>query len=124
MKKIMAGAMIGGVLGSATACELPKQVSDNISVDVSGVSLFVYDEFDPSQIKLIIKDKSGTETKVDVTEDMIKEMPDLTTAGEKTVVITYNGVEYECKFVVQGQTREEMLEKIELLPIHCLHDLS
>ena len=112
-KKFIAGAMIGGVLTGATGCDFSKSDTNTISVDVSGVSLFVYDEFDPTQIKLIVKDKNGNETKIDVTEDMIKEIPDLTTPGEKSIIIVYNDVEYECKFTVQGQTREEMLAKID-----------
>lgn len=55
---------------------------------------FDYNEnFSMVGAKLKITMPDGTVKEIEITDDMIKEMPDMTTPGVKTVIIVYEGVE-------------------------------
>lgn len=73
----------------------------------------VYDNFSYENLKLKLKMSDGTTKEITITEDMIEELPDLSTKGEKVLKIKYEGRIYEMNFTVGGQTKEEMKAKIE-----------
>jgi hypothetical protein len=74
------------------------------------------DEFSVDGLELIITYSDNSTEKISITPDMIKQMPDMSTPGEKTIIIIYKGVEYSFKInVVQNQNvfKQEMLAKLQ-----------
>ena len=57
-------------------------------------SYIVYGNFSMQGAKLIITQKDGSIKEIDINDDMVKSMPDMTTAGTKTIIIVYEGQEY------------------------------
>ena len=57
-------------------------------------SYYVNEVFVVEGTKLVITDKDGNASSIDVTSDMIVSMPDMTTEGSKTITVRYNGKDY------------------------------
>ncbi|MFQ6724397.1 MAG: bacterial Ig-like domain-containing protein, partial [Clostridia bacterium] len=74
---------------------------------------YVNEDFTISGTKLRITDKNGKTKEVEITKDMIKQMPDMTTAGEKMVVVEYEGVEYSFVITIENRTNEQLLAKLQ-----------
>lgn len=79
----------------------PKKIRDVELTDYK-VNYETYDEFKANG-NLVIKyvDETLTDTVLPITENMIDVKPDMTTAGEKTVVVKFNKVEYTYTIVVK-----------------------
>ena len=60
----------------------------------------VNDSFNVIGLKLRLKMSDGLTREITVTDDMVKQLPDMTTAGEKTLIIEYDGKEYSLSFFV------------------------
>ena len=99
---VMAGTTLSGCFGgSDPVYEFVGVVGYTEEYDVG-------DQFSYAGIKLKFKEQGKNNYKlVDVTEEMIKAMPDLSTSGEKEIVIKYNGKEYSFTITVNAQTGEE-----------------
>lgn len=114
MKKIVAGALLTSTLG-VTACDLTPSATIKF-VDINSIEIQnyqVYDEFDATKYVLDITMTDGKTKQVNVTADMIENMPDMTTSGEKTIRVKYEDKYYELKINVGGYSKEEMLAKIQ-----------
>lgn len=74
---------------------------------------YVNDNFSIVGTKLLITDSKGDTEEISVTADMIKHMPDMSTPGEKTVVIEYNGVEYSFTIMIESRTNEQLMAKLK-----------
>ena len=61
------------------------------------------EELDLTGLTINVYYSDGSSKEIDVTLDMIKEMPDMTKSGEKTVVIYYEGHEDTFKITVKGE---------------------
>ena len=62
---------------------------------------------------LKITTSDGKTIDVTVTEDMIKSAPDMTKIGEQSVIIAYNGKEYEFKITVEQYIDESLISKLK-----------
>jgi len=65
--------------------------------------------------KLTLTMSNGKTKEITVTDDMIKQMPDMSTPGEKTIVIIYNGVEYSFTITVSENIVYDDQEKLEMI---------
>ncbi len=94
LKIVTAGLVMSFTFG-ISGCDLQnKNKTTEYSVENCESTYTVNDPFSISGAKLNIKDKKGSETEVEITDDMIKSMPDMSTSGTKNVIIVYNGKEY------------------------------
>lgn len=62
--------------------------------------------------KLEIEDKDGKKREIYITKEMIKKMPDMTTPGEKEIIVVYDGNEYSYKITVENRKPDELAEKL------------
>lgn len=83
------------------------------SEDGSAIEYQVDESLKTDEMYLNLTSSDGSAEKVKITEDMITSMPDLSTRGEKTIVVKYKGKEYEIKINVTGLTRTEIAELIQ-----------
>lgn len=58
-------------------------------------SYFTSDEFTLDNVKLNLSYNNNSQKAIDITPSMIEEMPDMTTAGTKTIVVNYQGHQYQ-----------------------------
>ena len=66
-----------------------------------GVNNYIVEsEFDPSGIKLVVVAKDGSTAVVSVTDDMVKEIPDMSKVGTKNIIINYGAGEYKLEINV------------------------
>jgi len=87
---------------------------DVIAPTVGDVSVTGYkaiyelgETFSLTGTKLLVDMSYGTDPEVPVTSTMIEEMPDMTTAGQKTIIINYNGEQYTYTITVNPATVED-----------------
>lgn len=77
---------------------------------------YVNSTFEISRIKLKLFYDDKTEKTITLDASMVKQMPDMTTPGEKTITIVYEGKEYTFKINVielkEINEQEEMINKI------------
>ena len=113
-KFIVAGAILTTSLGLTACGSKDKDKDDNktpettISYELSTPNT-VYeldDKFSLTGLKLIGSD--GNE--IAITRDMIKNMPDMSIAGEKTIEVIYNGTTYSFKITVKADPDKENLK--------------
>ena len=110
-KRLTAGLVLGSALMVAGCGDDVVTIS---SYSIEGNKEYVvYDDFSFDGLKLKLKMSDGTTKEIAITESMIEELPDLNTKGEKVLKIKYNDAIYELKFTVGGQTREEMIAKVQ-----------
>lgn len=103
IKQVLASGLVVASSFNIVACTTSNKGEVDYSFENCVTEWVVNDLFTLSGATLKIKDKKGTETTVELTDEMIKTMPDMTTAGEKTVTIIYNGKEYYLTIQVLGQ---------------------
>lgn len=95
--KIFKTLLIAGLVTTASmglaGCGKPVEVVDyefkNCEIEYE-----VGDTFSIVGMKLNLEMSDGSTKEVTVTQDMIKQMPDMSTAGNKQLVIVYDGKEY------------------------------
>ena len=111
-KKILAGVLLGSTL-SMVGCVKNDPTVKSVTINGDGAGAYlVGDIFDATKYKLDVEMSDGTTKSIDVTSAMIVANPDMTSSGEKTVKIKYEGKEYELKFTVGGYSKAEMLAKL------------
>lgn len=90
-----------------------KKDKSTIEVDNYVEKYYVNQYFLVSGTKLVVKNsKNKILEEIVVTKEMIKEMPDMTTTGEKEIVIVYEGKEYSYKIVVEDRPVDELVNKL------------
>ena len=89
---------------------------------ISGYTFSDYDDsyytnetFSILGTKLNLKMSDGTTKIVDVTAEMIKQLPDISTAGTKTITVTYNSKEYTYTINVEQYVPTVSLVKVNNL---------
>ena len=89
---------------------------------ISGYTFSDYDDsyytnetFSILGTKLNLKMSDGTTKTVDVTAEMVKQLPDISTAGTKTITITYNSKEYTYTINVEQYVPTVSLVKVNNL---------
>lgn len=113
IKNVVAGVLLSSTLGM-TACFGGDPTIRSVEINNRGDNNFlVYDTIDPSDFVLNVTMSDGSTKTVNVTKDMIVESPDMTTAGQKTLKVEYEGKTYELKFNVGGYSKQDMLAKIQ-----------
>lgn len=114
MKKVVAGAVVLSSSMGLAGCGIFKDAPSQEGYVFKGYedTYYVNDVFSIIGTKLRITDKNGNTEEISVTENMIKSMPDMTSAGEKTVVIEYKGVEYTFTITIENRTNEQLLAKL------------
>lgn len=102
MKKGFTKILAAGLALSASVGLVGCSTTGDDTDNKAKYSFYNYDNtynlnevFSISGAKLKITKADGTETEITITDDMIKEMPDMTTVGTKTIVIVYDDVEYK-----------------------------
>ena len=114
MKSTVACAVVASTAVGLTGCGLFGSNKSKEGYVFKGYddTYFVNDTFSVEGTKLRITDKKGKTTEVSVTENMITDMPDMTTAGTKTVTVMYNGVSYSFNITIENRTNEQLLTKL------------
>lgn len=71
------------------------------------------EEFSIEGAEIVLKFSDNSTQRVTITADMVKELPDMSTTGEKTIKIEYNGKEYTFKITVgYNADKTALVEKI------------
>lgn len=114
IKKMVAGAVVLSSSIGLAGCNIFNNSPTQEGYVFKGYddTYYVNETFSIAGTKLRITDKNGNTEEISVTEDMIKHMPDMTTAGEKTVIIEYNGVEYSFTITIEDRTNDQLLAKL------------
>lgn len=95
LKKIItSGLIVASSVGLCACGTKSEEVEASYKIYGYDTAYMVNDEFSLSGAKLKITNKDGSETDVAITEDMVKEYPDMSTAGTKTITLVYGGKEF------------------------------
>lgn len=94
------------------------EAEDPVTIVSSNFSGFkseyeINEVFDISNLKLNLNLSDGTNSQISVTANMIVTMPDMSTEGTKTVVVSYNNTQFTFSFNVKNSSHEEMLAKLQ-----------
>ena len=99
-KKTVVTIMLAGSMIFTSACSLFDQIVEQLPT-IEGYSIVLGDEvYDTSDqftlngIRLVLQMSDDTSVTINLTDEMLKSMPDMTTPGVKTIVIEYLGQEY------------------------------
>jgi len=93
LKVMTAGLVMASSLGFV-ACTPDKDDDYEYNFLNYDSTYAVNEDFSLAGAKLKITNEDGTEKEITITDDMIKSMPDMTTTGQKTVTIVYDGKEF------------------------------
>jgi len=114
IKNIVAGVLLSSTLGMTACFGGGDPTVKSVEINNRGSnSYLVYDSFDPSNYVLNVSMSDGSTKTVNITSDMIVEAPDMSTAGQKTFKVEYQGKVYELTINVGGYSKQDMLEKIQ-----------
>ena len=113
LKKVVAGVMLTSTLGAVACFSEGKPTVKEFEVSGNGAVYQVDDSFSLSGYKLKLIMSDGTEKEVSLTDNMIVTAPDMSTSGEKTVKVSYNGAEYTFTINVGGYSKAELLTKLQ-----------
>ena len=86
-----------------------------VSREIVGIesSYKIDSNFDYSQLKLKICYENNTSSLIDITEQMIEKMPDMTREGMQELTINYAGVSTTTSIKIISDTKTEMLNKLQ-----------
>lgn len=115
MKKVVAGAVVLSSSIGLAGCNIFTSNPAQESYVFKGYedTYYVNDVFSIVGTKLRITGKDGKTEEISVTEDMVKHIPDMSTPGQKKVVIEYNGTEYEFTITIENRTNEQLMAKLK-----------
>ena len=115
IKNVMAGAVVLSSSLGLAGCGLFNDEPSKEGYVFKNYedTYYVNEPFSIVGTKLRITDKKGNTKEIVVTEEMVKHAPDMSTPGEKVVIIEYNGVEYTFTITIENRTNEQLLAKLQ-----------
>lgn len=116
MKKVLSLFYVMAMSITLAGCSLKSNKNDKSTIEVDNYveKYYVNQYFLVSGTKLVVKNsKNKVLEEIVVTEDMIKRMPDMTTAGEKEIIVVYKDKEYSYKILVENRPVNELVLKLE-----------
>lgn len=119
VKKLITGLVIAGAMtvsGVALA-----GCGESAAVESSYNMVSLQSEYDiDDQVSFVgktieIEMSDGSKKQISITEDMVKTLPDMSSVGDKTLVITYNGKDYSFTFKVTDKKSDIIAKLNEFL---------
>lgn len=118
LRKLSVAFVLAFSMFFVSACSLftknpkPQVTITNYSFQQGSVVFEREETFSLSGTKLTLNMSDNTSQTINLADAMIKSMPDMTTTGPKTVVITYEGKDYTITFVVVENKTDKYIQTL------------